>query len=325
VIRILKQIAFLVVLVFISSAVLATGVQHQEADVLSPNAVQISFGPVAEIGPQVSPDGARIAFEYFSKDRPNVPQIWIMDRSRGFPSARPLVGNARYNAEFSWSPDGRWISYISRPLESHRVSNQIYKINVDDGRTFQITHFPNGTVLGDSTSWSSCHLIAFENHDDIYAVDPAGGPALKLVDIRSHQPSLTPSEIRWSPDCTQLSFTGTDKLPGSERSRIWLANLKDHTIQAVTESSHDGTSSWYDNDQVLFSRKISKGNLGLCLLCLSSGHVTCLTTGAIDLSPWGDKRTQVIFAARKSIKSSGKNEGNALLAGFHIWKFTLIN
>src|ERR1700676_4060384 len=96
------------------------------------NAAKISSGPVAELSPQLSPGGEMIAFEYFQVDRPNVPQIWVMDRRGGFESARPLVDNSNYNAEFSWSPDGQWICYINHSLSDHPITSQIFKVRVSD-------------------------------------------------------------------------------------------------------------------------------------------------------------------------------------------------
>jgi Tol biopolymer transport system component len=280
---------------------------------------QVSFGPVAELGPQLSPDGKLLAFEYFPADRPNVPQIWIMERSQGFRTARPLVDNANYNAEFSWSPDGQWISYLSHSLTNRPITSQIFKVKLIDGTTRQVTNFGIGKALGDSTSWSNNGLIAFEDNQDIYVVDESGGDARKLVEVGSRIRSLTPSEIRWSPDVSRLAFTGKEEQPGSERSRIWIANLRDQRISPVTDSKWDSTPSWFDNDHLLFSRGFSEGQARACVLCLKTGRIKCLTKGSVDLSPWGDAQTGEVFFARSS-KSSANKDSKAFFGGFHLWR-----
>src|SRR5437660_4278616 len=51
---------------------------------------QVTFGPVAELGPQCSPDNRWIAFEYFHETSgSHGPQIWIMAESEDFTSAKP--------------------------------------------------------------------------------------------------------------------------------------------------------------------------------------------------------------------------------------------
>ena len=286
------------------------------------DATQVSFGPVAELGPQLSPDGQTVAFEYFPKDRPHLPQLWVMNRSRGFQSARPLVDNANYNAEFSWSPDGQWICYISHSLTDRPITSQIYKVRLSDGAIQQITHFEKGKALSDSTSWSKDGSIVFENNYDIYAVNASGGDAVKLVEVGSRIRSLTPSEIRWSPDGIRLAFTGTDRRSGREGSRIWVANVRNHTMVPVTHSKWDGTPSWYDKDHLLFSRGFSEKETKACLLALKTGVVKCLTGGNIDLSPWGDTQTNELFVARGTRSSKDENVA-AFFAGFHVWKFRL--
>jgi Tol biopolymer transport system component len=167
-------------------------------------------------------------------------------------------------------------------------------------------------------------MIAFEDNQDIYVVDASGGDASKLAEIGSKIRSLVPSEIRWSPDGARLAFTGKEERGGIEWSRIWIANLRDHTLVPVTHSKWDGTSSWYDNDHVLFSRGFPEEQAEACLLCLKTSRVKCLTKGGINFSPWGDAQTREIFVARGT-KSVGGKDTRAFFAGFHLWKFRLAN
>src|SRR5690242_16919377 len=76
-------------------------------------AVQITFGPRAEVGPALSRDGKWLAFEYTDPTSADKDQIWVMDLKQGFESARPLVKDQNYNSWPSWSPDSQWISFMS--------------------------------------------------------------------------------------------------------------------------------------------------------------------------------------------------------------------
>src|SRR6266487_5724587 len=92
---------------------------------------QVTFGPVAELGPQCSPDNRWIAFEYFHEGSENHgPQIWMMPESEDLPSAKPLVDDGKYHAGISWSPDSQWISFVmSQKLQQDDpfLSSQIFK------------------------------------------------------------------------------------------------------------------------------------------------------------------------------------------------------
>ena len=84
-------------------------------------AVQLTFGPVGEQGPAVSPDGRLLAFEYFHPDEHKDPEIWVMPADGEFSSARALVANANRNADPTWSPDGKWISFMCEEEEKDHI------------------------------------------------------------------------------------------------------------------------------------------------------------------------------------------------------------
>ena len=275
---------------------------------------QTTFGAVAELGPEVSPDGRLLAFEYFHRERPFVPQIWVMDVGLGFESARPLVDNENYNAEFSWSPDGQWICYFSHSTGQGTPTSQIYRVRVRDGFTEQITRYPVGSSLSFSTSWSKDNRIAFEHDGDIYAVEAFGGEPLKLIDVKTKVPSIGSLIIRWSPDGSRLAFSGEES--DSTTSRIWIAELGTGGIYPITEG---GMPSWYGNDSLLFVRG-SEREAKACAICLKNRKVECLTADGYDLSPWPSPSKRQIFVARGS-RSPRPKQSKGFLDGFHIWMY----
>ncbi|MFZ0413305.1 MAG: hypothetical protein WAL82_03750 [Candidatus Acidiferrales bacterium] len=261
--------------------------------------VQITFSHGAELAPSVSPVGDLLSFEYFHPDRPNVPQIWIMNRAQGFKSARPVVDNENYNSWPSWSPDGQWISFMSHAMQKGTsLTSQIYKVKVSDGTIVPLTHFPPATALGDSTSWSRDGRIAFEYDDDIYVVSESGGIPKRLVDLKSVLPSGGLWGIEWSPDGSRLAFRGALQTISGRAGRIWVADSDGRRIRPVTEGGADEDPSWLDNQHILFERWTKTGEVRICLVSLSTSIVEYLTRGHLDLDPAAGSADDLIFFAR---------------------------
>jgi Tol biopolymer transport system component len=286
------------------------------------NPLQLTFPKGRELGAVPSPDRSMLAFEYFHPEHSNIPQIWVMDLAQGFKSARPLVDDDNYNSWPSWSPDSKWVSFMSGKeiTGGHTLTDQIYKVKVGDRTIVQLTHFPKETVLGDSTSWSPDGRIAFEYDNNIYAVDASGENETKLIDLKS---VLAPGSlwgIEWSPDGSHLAFRGTPLGSSSGQKRIWLADAPGRQIFPVTQGPRDENPSWLDNEHILFERWNKEGEVRVCILCLSTSKIKCLTQGHVDLGPTGDARGHAIFFARGEIPHK---DINAWFPETHIWTMTV--
>src|SRR5215471_16268960 len=68
---------------------------------------QVTFGPVGETEPDISPDGRWMAYQYFAESSPQLARIGILNNCGGFDSARPLVDQHGYAAEMSKPSSGR--------------------------------------------------------------------------------------------------------------------------------------------------------------------------------------------------------------------------
>lgn len=290
-------------------------------------ATQISFGPVGELSPQLSPDGLKIAFEYFAAKN-DQPKIWVMDRYRGFETARSVVDNERFNAEFSWSSDGKWISYITDVNEEGGsiLIPEIRKVRLSDGHCQRITTPGKWRVLGNSTSWRGDRIV-FSDEKNIYAVSASGGEEAKIVDVQGRVPSAIPLQVRWSPDGRRLAFTIRHR--DSEPSNIWVANINSNDMVQLTHSGADDFPSWVDNERLVFTRTVPPTNedggttqneARVCLVEVKSGSVKCVTSGHIDFTPWVDHKTGELFVARIAADAVVRS---GLVVGFHIWKLRL--
>jgi Tol biopolymer transport system component len=284
--------------------------------------VRLTFSRGTELGAVPSPDRSMLAFEYFHPEHPNTPQIWAMNLAEGFKSARPLVDEGDYNSWPSWSPDSQWVSFMSGKeiTTGHTLTGQIYKVKVSDRRIVQLTHFQEGTVLGDSTSWSLDGRIAFEYDDDIYVVDASGENQTKLIDLKSVLATGSLWGIEWSPDGSHLAFRGTPRESPSGEQRIWVADPLGRQIFPVTQGPRDENPSWLDNEHILFERWNKRGDVRICAVCLPAFKVQCLTRGHVDIGPRADPTGGAIFFGRGEIPHK---DINAWFPETHIWTMSV--
>ncbi|MGN6562792.1 MAG: TolB family protein, partial [Thermomicrobiales bacterium] len=83
---------------------------------LTPDVLIYDLTPASD--PQISPDGARIAYTLGQTRRPQdgkparaTRQVWLCDRDGG--AARQLTQTGDRNNGARWSPDGQWLAFVS--------------------------------------------------------------------------------------------------------------------------------------------------------------------------------------------------------------------
>ncbi len=99
--------------------------------------------------PQISPDGAKIAYVRMSADvmtDKEVPSIWLVDTASG--RQQPLVAGAGGHFSPRWSPDGRRLAYVSSDGAS---GPQLYVMWADTGNSAKVTGLPDSPG---SIAWS---------------------------------------------------------------------------------------------------------------------------------------------------------------------------
>jgi dipeptidyl aminopeptidase/acylaminoacyl peptidase len=89
--------------------------------------------------PQVSPDGQSVVFELYQTDmeaNKGRTQIWMV--KTGGAGFRKLTGHPKGATAPQWSPDGKWIYYLSARTEV----SQVWKTGADGGEEEQVTQLP---------------------------------------------------------------------------------------------------------------------------------------------------------------------------------------
>lgn len=129
----------------------------------------------ADLNPQISPDGKRIAF---SSDRSGDYEIWISDSDGSNPIQLTTFRGAHVGSP-RWSPDGRQIVFDGR--ESNM--GDIYLVNIEGGAPRLITTEPSDDSV---PSWSRdgrwIYFASDRSGDQqVWKVPVDGGPALQVT------------------------------------------------------------------------------------------------------------------------------------------------
>ena len=110
----------------------------------------LSIREVREL--QISPDGKRVAFRVREPGNAKLPReprqsnIWIVPTD-GSELPRPLIPNLKKASSPRWSPDGRWLAFLSdreSVVDKPESSTQIYLLRSDGGNAERLTSVPGG-------------------------------------------------------------------------------------------------------------------------------------------------------------------------------------
>src|SRR5207244_506326 len=118
--------------------------------------------------PKISPDGKRVVYEVQKanwEDNAFDRNLWIVDVATG--ESRALTSAKKSSTNAAWSPDGKWIAFISdRPgqiKDTPEGKKQLYVISADGGEAQQITKTENDVNAFD---WApDSRRIAFSMSD----------------------------------------------------------------------------------------------------------------------------------------------------------------
>jgi dipeptidyl aminopeptidase/acylaminoacyl peptidase len=182
---------------------------------------------------QVSPDGANIVFQVSRARRDDekpgaaISELWMMSARGGEPAR--FTYNDKSDRAPQWSPDGKWVAFLSQRGES--ANTQVYIISLAGGEAMQLTRAENSVS---AFKWSpDGSRIAYvvtdpktneetqaerEGRDWTVADRNYKHARLYVIDVKSKEShgviksDLTVHDFDWSPDGKRL-VVGTTETP----------------------------------------------------------------------------------------------------------------
>jgi Tol biopolymer transport system component len=187
--------------------------------------------------PSWSPDGSQIIFQSKRDTNGNVlddnSDLFLMNADGS--EITLLVFHSTEDTEPVWSPDGKYIAFISE--RSSR--DEIYVMSPDGSNITQITDL---NVSKTTLNWSGdSQSLAFEGSGDIYAVDVATKETTKIIGLRNSNESGPV----WAQGKDHIIFS-------SDQTSNWNLYLADRSVvdQLILAPLTDGidlnrSTSWF--------------------------------------------------------------------------------
>ena len=244
---------------------------------------------------QYSPDGGRIA--YVSAKNGSY-DIWLMDADGS--NARPLTDwYPEQERDPRWSPDGRWISYLSR--------GDIFLLAPDGGSPpVNIAYGRGGAFARWSPGGDSIVFLRGGpgGHDQIARL-PADFPRGPVEPEYITAGPYTNRDPRPSPDGRWIAFA-SDRSGHNDWKRmdIWVmpsSGGEARLLTPETEDSHESAPAWSpDGTRIAFvSNRSGWRNIGV--VDIETGHTRMLTSSEWDeYNPqWSPDGSTIAFVANK--------------------------
>ncbi|MGH8169168.1 MAG: Tol-Pal system beta propeller repeat protein TolB [Steroidobacteraceae bacterium] len=199
----------------------------------------------------------------------------------------------------AWSPDGKWIAYVS--FENHLSA--VYVQRVQSGQRSRVSMRAG---INGAPAWSpdarklALTLSGDSGHPQIYVLDLSNQHLTRLTD----SPSIN-TEAAWSPDGRYIYFTSdragepqiyrTGTSPGSATQRI-----------TFTDEYNAGPHLSPDGKLLAMVTRDDGGSYRIAVQNLATGDFRMLTSGRLDQSPsFAPNSATIMYAERPGRGQAG--------------------
>jgi dipeptidyl aminopeptidase/acylaminoacyl peptidase len=280
-------------------------------------------------GASISPDGHHVAYLRSAADLEAdafVAQVWMADTTTA--RAVQMTRGSASASDLRWSPDSRWLSFISN---RHEKIAQVFAMRPDGGEAVRLTDSPTDVT---AHAWSpDGRTIAFTTSDDdedgkargkIYGdyqvihrdyhfvhlwtmptADALEKPVKGTRLTRGRDWSI--ASFDWSPDSRHLAFaaTRTPDLIDGNSADVYIVDLDGGAVRAlVTQQGPDSSPRWSpDGQSIVFATTMGDAlsfhaNQRLAVVPAAGGTPRSLT-GTFDesASPLAWQRDGIYFTA----------------------------
>lgn len=261
--------------------------------------------------PRISPDGQRVAFVATTIDGSKHEYrsaIWIVPTESG--EARQFTASAANAHSPSWSPDGRWLAFVSAregeitgkaSSDQNRRGKgkpQIWLIPTDGGEAHQLTFMEHGAS---SPSWSpdSKHIL----------FSATIGPADEESEEGRAMPKVRVIDRLWY----RLDSVG---FIHERRSHLFLVDVASGKLEQITDGDwDDDNAAWSpDGTHIAFTSNRAEDRWrrpgpDLNVLTIKDGKagaLRCLTDGTLWCSSpcWSPDSKTIAFLASYKVRSA---------------------
>jgi dipeptidyl aminopeptidase/acylaminoacyl peptidase len=259
------------------------------ADPDGSNEIQLTTVP-SEVS-DWSPDGSRIAFDFFDGTT-----VQIATMNPDGTGVVQLTNNSAFNGEPAWSPDGTRLAFDS-DAGNHPAGEGIYLMDAATGTVLsRVTANPFGW-FDEHPQWSpDGGWIAFTRNREVnsgtavtalFLVRPDGTGLYQLTPW-----GMNAAGSDWSPDGTKIAFTSKDDVPA--RSSIWTIHPDGSGLTALVKAT--GQADFFDpkwspdgNKLIVAGRLLSSQRASLWTLDADGSNLSKIATitGRVRFPDWG--------------------------------------
>jgi dipeptidyl aminopeptidase/acylaminoacyl peptidase len=187
--------------------------------------------------PRISPDGSRVAYQVWSVDKDKNEYrgaVWVAQLDGSGEPWQFTLGERRDGMP-RWSPDGRWLAFVSNRGKDEKAPGALYVIPAEGGEARKLTDLKEGV---ESAEWSpdSARLVfTARARDDAYEEE----------DERKRMPR------RFTRVFHKLDSVGWT---GDRRKHLWIVDLDGNTRQLTDGDFEDDTPAWSpDGKRIVFA------------------------------------------------------------------------